>query len=137
MKAEALVAQGHLGGGFDLAHAVFLRSNPTMQATKDIRPGAYSQQDDMMDFIFRERQREFIGEGKRWFDLVRMAYQKGETSAMLNLLVRKFAGGANAVKAKMATMNSLFNPVYREEIKVNPALVQNPAWEDDRTSTRK
>lgn len=137
MKAEALVAQGHLGGGFDLAHAVFLRSNPTMQATKDIRPGAYSQKDDMMEFIFRERQREFIGEGKRWFDLVRMAYQKGETSAMLNLLVRKFAGGANAVKAKMATMNSLFNPVYREEIKVNPALVQNPAWEDDRTSTRK
>ena len=108
-----------------------------MQATKDIRPGAYSQKDDMMEFIFRERQREFIGEGKRWFDLVRMAYQKGETSAMLNLLVRKFAGGANAVKAKMATMNSLFNPVYREEIKVNPALVQNPAWEDDRTSTRK
>jgi hypothetical protein len=34
-------------------------------------------------------------------------------------------------------MNSLFNPVYREEMKVNTALVQNPAWGDDNTSERK
>ena len=137
MKAEALAAlREGWSTSFDLAHAVFRRSNPTMLATRDIREGAYSEYDDLMAFIFRERQREFYVEGKRWFDLVRMAYQKGETGEMLSLLVRKFAGGANAVRAKMATMNSLFNPVYREEMKVNPALIQNPAWEDDRTSTR-
>ena len=25
-------------------------------------------------------------------------------------------------------MNSLFSPVLKDEMKVNPALVQNPAW---------
>ena len=147
MKAEALAslagktsdqaeASSLLYSAYELVHAVFLRSNPTMLATKDIRYGAYSSPSDMLEFIYRERQREFYGEGKRWFDLVRMAYRSSDTSNMLSLLVRKFAGGASAVRAKMATMNSLFNPVYREEIKVNPALIQNPAWEDDRTSTR-
>ena len=48
--------------------------------------------------------------------------------AVLNLLVAKYASNSSAIKAKLATMNSLFSPVLKDEMKVNPALVQNPAW---------
>ena len=90
----------------------------------------------MRSFILRERQREFYGEGKRWFDLVAYAYKTGTTFSMLTLLAPKFGGNASAVKAKLATMNSLFNPIYREEMKVNTALKQNPAWPDNESSER-
>ena len=83
--------------------------------------------------MLRERQREFFGEGKRWFDLVRYALRQGNTSKMLNILTLKYSTNASAIKAKLATINSLFNPVYESEIKVNTALVQNPAWITDET----
>ena len=84
----------------------------------------------------RERQREFFAEGKRWFDLVRMALRDNSTQKMLNLLTAKYATNASAIKAKLATLNSLFSPVLKDEIKVNPALVQNPAWVVDETIER-
>lgn len=139
MKAEAMAAlssfdASYLASAMLLTKAIFRRSNPTIQANR--LNFSYGTQSEVMDYILRERQREFIGEGKRWFDLVRLAYRSGDTSRLLNILSMKFAGGSNAIKAKMATMNSLFNPVYREEMKVNTALVQNPAWGDDNTSER-
>jgi len=139
MKAEAMAAlssfdASYLASAMQLTKAIFIRSNPTIQANR--LNFFYGTQSEVMDYILRERQREFIGEGKRWFDLVRLAYRSGDTSRLLNILSLKFAGGSNAIKAKMATMNSLFNPVYREEMKVNTALVQNPAWGDDNTSER-
>ena len=81
----------------------------------------------------RERQREFFGEGKRWFDMVRMAIRANSTENMLNLLAAKYTTNASAIKAKLATLNSLYSPVYKEEMKVNTALVQNPAWVVDET----
>ena len=55
---------------------------------------------------------------------------------MLTLLLTKYATNTNAVKAKLSSMNSLYGPVYEDELKVNPNLHQNPAWEKEKTISR-
>jgi hypothetical protein len=86
-------------------HMVSKRSNPDgVQKGDTIKASGYTTGAQMTSLIYRERQREFIGEGKRWFDLVRMAQREGNTSGMLDLLVRKYDTGAKGIRSKLATM---------------------------------
>ncbi len=141
MKAEAMACLAEDGTpeleeAFNLAYAVLDRSNPMIETKNKLKYSAYGSATLVLDFIMRERQREFFAEGKRWFDLVRIAMRDNSTQKMLNLLTAKYATNASAIKAKLATLNSLFSPVLKDEIKVNPALVQNPAWVVDETIER-
>ena len=141
MKAEAMACLAEEGSpeleeAFNLAYAVLDRSNPMIETKNKLKYSSYGSASLVLDFIMRERQREFFAEGKRWFDLVRMALRDNSTQKMLNLLTAKYATNASAIKAKLATLNSLFSPVLKDEIKVNPALVQNPAWVVDETIER-
>lgn len=143
MKAEAIAClqqyiykaddEEMLKEGFRVAKAIFARANPMINKDDDIVFENYSSAQALEEFVMRERQRELFGEGKRWFDLVRYSLRQGNTQKMLNLLVVKYSTNASAIKAKLASLNSLFNPVYNEELKVNTALVQNPAWITDET----
>lgn len=143
MKAEAIAClqeyvlkaddQTQLQEAFRMVNAVFSRSNPMIADADKLSFDTYSSAQSMEELVMRERQRELFAEGKRWFDLVRLAMRNGNTSRMLNLLVAKYSTNASAIKVKLATMNSLFNPVYSDEIKVNTGLVQNPAWITDET----
>ena len=141
MRAEATASMANpdsveLDKAFDMVKTVFDRSNPMISTNDDIKKTDYPTAKDIRELVMRERQREFYAEGKRWFDLVRMALREGSTTEMLNLLTKKYTSNASAIKAKLATLNSLYNPVYKEEMKVNPALVQNPAWLTDETIVR-
>ena len=118
---------------YKMAYAVFDRSNPSIKTTDKLKYSSYGTAKAVLDFVMRERQREFFGEGKRWFDMVRMAIRDNSTENMLNLLAAKYTTNGSAIKAKLATLNSLYSPVYKEEMKVNTALVQNPAWVVDET----
>lgn len=85
---------------------------------------------DLLTLVYRERQREFVGEGKRWFDIVRQAEASNDTKSTL----------ANYISVKSTVMNRLrslwgfYIPIYNEELKVNGVdhggnLVQNPVWD--------
>ena len=84
-------------------------------------------------FVYCERQREFLGEGKRWFDLVRECEFRNETKDVLS----DWMGATTTVRNRLRSLWSLYNPIYSEEMKVNGVgygngdgkLVQNPAWE--------
>ncbi|RRD80567.1 RagB/SusD family nutrient uptake outer membrane protein [Alloprevotella sp. OH1205_COT-284] len=94
------------------------------------RYGHYS---GLKHLIFCERQREFIGEGKRWFDIVRECEFRGATKDVLN----DWVGSSSVVRNRLRTIWSLYNPIYNEELKVNGVgfgngdgkLLQNPTWE--------
>lgn len=143
MKAEAIAClqeyilksddEEMLREGFQMVKGVFARSNPMIESADDLTFEIYNSAQSLEELVMRERQRELFAEGKRWFDLVRYAMRQGNTNKMLNLLVIKYSTNSSAIKAKLATINSLFNPVYQEEIKINTALVQNPAWITDET----
>lgn len=144
MKAEAIACLGVNGeipegdqlleDAFDLVFAVFNRSNPRIEGlndTKNLEFAEYSTPDKLLELVMSERQREFYGEGKRWYDLVRMALRDGSNTQMLELLVRKYSANRQAIMAKLATINSLFSPFHEDEMKINTALVQNPVWKAD------
>ena len=146
MKAEAIsrlyTDNANLKEGFDCVRTVFKRSNPypydnTASATDTLKfEGNFDTQGGLESLVMQERQREFICEGKRWFDLVRYAQRRGNTEDMLNLLTRKYSTNRKAIEAKLADMQSLFSPVNESELKNNTWLYQNGVWKMTESSSR-
>ena len=146
MKAEAMsrlyTDADNLYAAFEYVRAVFKRSNPypyengTVAADTLKFEGNFNNPAGLESLVMQERQREFMCEGKRWFDLVRYAQRRGSTEAMLSLLTRKYSTNRKAVEAKLADMQSLFSPVYEGEIKNNTWLYQNGVWKQTESSSR-
>lgn len=147
MKAEAMSQiysdEENLNKAFNYCRAVFKRSNPyaymasnNTAANDSLKFEVFNSQEGIEALVMSERQREFIGEGKRWFDLVRYAQRRGNTQAMLRLLTRKYSSNRKAVEAKLADMQSLFSPIYNDEIKNNDLLYQNGVWSVNQSSSQ-
>ena len=147
MKAEALsqiaTSEADLMNAFTYVKEVFKRSNPyayskanTAAASDSLKTSLFMSQQKMEHLVMAERQREFLCEGKRWFDLVRYAQRRGDTKDMLTLLVRKYSGNQKAIQAKLADIQSLFSPVYDNELKANYLLYQNGVWKTSSTTGR-
>lgn len=148
MKAEAMsqlyADEDRLKEAFTIVRNIFKRSNPyayatnnTNAATDSLNFNTFSTQEGIEALVLAERQREFVGEGKRWFDLVRYAQRKGETSSMISkFLGRKYATNSKAISAKLATIKSLFSPIYNNEIKKNSLLHQNSIWAINETTSK-
>ena len=146
MKAEAIsrlyTDDTNLKEGFNCVRAVFKRSNPypyetTSNANDTLKfEGNFNSRDGLESLVMQERQREFVCEGKRWFDLVRYAQRRGSTEDMLKLLTRKYSTNRKAIEAKLADMQSLFSPVNESETKSNTWLYQNGVWKQTESSSR-
>ena len=160
MKAEALTAlaandddEEHLEAAFNLVEAVNTRALDDATKSSAMKWTAYRGSVSKMEtLVLEERLRELAFEGKRWYDLLRYNYRhtdgvdyrstmaalnaRGQAFAenygeMLTLMVRKFETGGNAVSAKMRTEPSLYLPVPKVDIEVNPNLRQNPVYSMD------
>ena len=93
---------------------------------------------NVVSYVLFERQREFLGEGKRWFDLVRDCEFKYNSKTNKNKSGLESAGLSTSVRNRLQSIWSLYNPIFVDELKVNGKnyfgntqgqLVQNPAWE--------
>lgn len=85
----------------------------------------------MEELVLKERRRELLFEGKRWFDLVRMARRDGNTERLSQLVLLKYTENVSAVRIKLADMNAIYWPILKDERKINTLLKQNPAYEED------
>ena len=83
---------------------------------------------DMEELVMRERQRELMFEGKRWFDLVRIAQRTGTTSKLKEAATVKATTGQELIGNHLSKMDAIYWPYNLEEMKVNLHLVQNPAF---------
>ena len=128
--------------GFDLVNALFKRSNPTLK-NPDEGTGADNECDRLsvayplgktgaalLTLVYNERQREFVGEGKRWYDLTRQAEYENSTANVLS----SHMAATTIVKNRLKQLYSMYNPVNAEEMKIagvenGGALVQNPVWD--------
>ncbi len=137
MKAEAMTQlytdATNLHEAFDLVDVVFQRSNPAAYDSRAVKEDSiqfsvFNTPEALEHLVLSERQREFFGEGKRWFDLVRYAQRKGNTNEMLKLLTRKYGDSKKAIEAKLSSLKSLFSPIHNNELKNNPLLHQNEVW---------
>ncbi|MDR0506214.1 MAG: RagB/SusD family nutrient uptake outer membrane protein [Dysgonamonadaceae bacterium] len=137
MRAEAYIEKNMSGAASedDLRKAladinlIYMRSAPLDM------PFEYDQYNTpalLRQLVLDERQREFLFEGKRWFDLLRMARRdekeiKNHTE-MLMLVIRKYETNGGIVQSKLTDFNALYLPVYEGELKANSALIQNPYY---------
>ena len=149
MKAEALANmissdnlesemteedKARLKEAFNLVKAVNDRSNLTVGASSLVE-GDYNSKSAMIDLVLDERRREFLFEGKRWFDLVRYSRREGNTQKLRDMVSQKFVDNASAATSKLTSMDAIYMPYNYDELRVNPNLHQNPAYGDGEDSS--
>lgn len=131
MKAEALTELDTKDGKaqiMNLVNTSYLRSNPS---TDSLSINSYPDKQSLEKLVLRERQRELMFEGKRWFDLMRVARRQNQPAAILSYVGPKLSGSSMG-KNKMSVMDALYMPILKSEIDINPeVLIQNPFYTDE------
>lgn len=135
MKAEALTqleGQENQKQALKLVNQVYLRSNESVDSLQFVN---YSTKAEMESLVLRERHREFLFEGKRWFDLVRYARRSGNTSILNDFVDHKSTG--NTVSLGAPVLDAMYMPIAKSELSANPNLEQNLYYkESGETSSR-
>ena len=133
MKAEALVERNT---GNDITDAVALVSQIYDRSNPDLDPGSLiSSYNQAMarDLVFDERQREFLFEGKRYFDIVRRIRREGSpTDIVSNYLLAKYVSMSldqTTVFSKLNDPDAIYFPINQDELKLNTLLHQNRFYE--------
>ena len=135
MKSEALVQkQGaeNFNKAISLINETYLRSN---EGADSLKVANYGTKIEMEKLVLRERQRELLFEGKRWFDLVRVARRENSTTTLNTYVDRKSSSATSATLGALV-MDAVYMPISRWEIEANPKLIQNPFYEENTSSNR-
>lgn len=128
-KAEALTWTDKGQDALDLIHAVRSRAN-AIEATEEAP--AENDPEAISAYILRERSREFAFEGKRWFDMLRIA--KRNNYRQLDLMLEIIAESAPAdrqqsILNKYRDVRSHYFPISQYELQADKNLVQNPFYQ--------
>ena len=127
MEAEAYIMKNDYTSAIDLITKIRQRAGI---AGTLVAPAT---EIDMLDLLLDERAREFIGEGKRWFDLLRVArrHEFMYKDYMINKVLQVISPGlVSMARQKMSDPNALYLPIHRDELNANKLLVQNPYYEN-------
>lgn len=118
----------------DLEITRLLPSDPDFGKAKDAL---------LREVVLAERMKEFVGEGKRWFDLVRyaerMTPQHDGTEGMNDVFDKFFKAGAyineyEGMRNRCFNLWGMYCPIYYKEIQAYTAagmqdsITQNPVW---------
>ena len=125
MLAEAHIMNGNFQSAVDYIDAIRLRrglSNLIIDAQTETDKNLYYR------ILLDERAREFAGEGKRWYDLVRISSYENflyEDILVSNVIENADAGIRPILENKLTNHNFWYLPIHERELRVNDKLVQN------------
>lgn len=164
IKAEALACIGGASNNTmakNIVNAIHRRSfcnyNVAQPVSTDLNSGsAYGNaatNSDVVRMVMNERQIELIGEGKRWFDLVRYAERNSESDSeaaderestddhhvgngqkgmikMVDTFMRNaYSNYYTTLKNRFKNRYGLYSPIYYMDVKASDGkLLQNPVW---------
>jgi len=118
-----------LDAAFDLVQAVNNRSLAQTNITSvQLAREDYKTKSQMEDLIYRERQRELMFEGKRYYDLVRCSMREGNTQRLSQAMSKRDITNGEFVQNFFKKMDAIFWPINNDELKVNKNLKQNPSF---------
>ncbi|GEC70982.1 Starch-binding associating with outer membrane [Flavobacterium flevense] len=135
MRAEALARLGGINENIeqgqealDIIEEIRLKREAIELTEMTVFPDNTS---GILDYILAERAREFAFEGKRWYDLLRMA--RANDYERIDLLISNAIATAppaqqQTIIAKLRDPNSHYLPINTFELFTNKALVQNPFY---------
>lgn len=136
MKAEALVmrnkgAQADMDEAVDIINQLRVRSNISKADYVASLP-------EMITLLLEERIKEFVAEGKIWYDFLRIARYGTVNSTNLreqiitliaqNCKLNGTVAKDSKVRSVLSNENAWYLPIYSKEIEVNGELVQNPYY---------
>lgn len=87
---------------------------------------------DLIRNILYERQREFLCEGKNWFDLVRIGRRSDpgfKEFFIEQVLQMASASSTPIIRAILQDENAWYLPIHADELTTNKLLIQNPYYE--------
>lgn len=148
MQAEALIQLGdvvtstdetgkeiteldeNLKRAFMLIWTVNRRSIMTNSTTaahaNELKMANYQSKASMLELCLKERNRELMFEGKRWFDLLRQCHREGNSNYIKANVPAKITSGATS--SLYLNYESLFWPYNKHELRNNPNLEQKPYY---------
>ncbi|RVT79555.1 RagB/SusD family nutrient uptake outer membrane protein [Flavobacterium sufflavum] len=133
MQAEALTRLGGQVNGqaaLDIIADIRSKRRAISQTAKTITATA-TNKDDIIDYILAERARELAFEGKRWYDVLRVARANNYERKQLLIDLAVATAPVNqqqSIIAKIKDPNSHYLPINANELYTNKALVQNPFY---------
>lgn len=129
MKAEALIMKGetYFPQALELVRAIRMRAGVTQPLD------AENTEVGMLHALLQERAKEFVGEGKNWFDLLRVA-QRDEyryKDYFIEQVVLGVSGASTPViRSQLMNVHAHYLPIHADELRNNKLLVQNPYYEN-------
>lgn len=131
MKAEALI---RLGGGTNWTEALAILNQIRTRSNQDELEVNLSDIDTwgMLELLLNERDMEMAAEGKRWYDLVRIAKQNNyefKSEVMSLIIENKGDSSSKWLRSVLSNNNAWYLPINEDEINNNKLLIQNPYYD--------
>lgn len=131
MKAEAQANSDDLPGAVETLKIVRNRAIPTPARTNPLPEIEAETVAAFENLLLDEKAREVGAEGKRWFDLVRIARRQDNSDVLIDRIAaaQAFGPAQQVWKSRLFDRNSWFLPIHRDELNANINLVQNPYYQ--------
>lgn len=85
----------------------------------------------LLEGIIKERQMEFLGEGKRWYDILwfgRIENNKYKEDFISLVIAGNMTTNASWIRSVLANTNAWYMPLPQSDIDHNRLLIQNPYY---------
>lgn len=130
MKAEAQVMTGDIAGACQTLEPIRTRAGYIVKPVPDL-PG---NEQEALIMVMKERAKEFVGEGKRWFDILRLARTRDyqNLNYMIEIMLQPVPAKDRPLwNMRLQNPDSHYLPIHLDEVKTSHGvLIQNPFYKN-------